>query len=70
MAVFEQQLTSHDERVRANAAKALLEWRRGKPKQQVQTTNDNVTVIRYESAAWQPEAIEVAAKPIAELTSG
>jgi hypothetical protein len=55
VAVLESQLDSKDERVRQSAAKLLLEWRRGKPKQQVQTTGEQVTVIRYESAAWLAE---------------
>lgn len=55
LSVLEEQLASLDERVRQSAAKLLLEWKRGKPKQQVQQTTDQVTVIRYESAAWVPD---------------
>lgn len=68
LAVLESQLSYLDERVRQSAAKLLLEWRRGKPKQQIQQQNDNVTVIRYESAAWVPHVEQT--KPLAELTSG
>lgn len=57
IAVLEAQLSSVDERVRANAAKLLLEWRRGKPSQTVKQTTDQVTRIVYESAAWMPDAI-------------
>lgn len=55
--VLEAQLESVDERIRANAAKLLLEWRRGKPSQTVKQTTDQVTRIVYESAAWIPEVI-------------
>lgn len=65
LAVLESQLTSLDERIRQSAAKLLLEWRRGKPKQQIQNQNDNVTTIRYETAAWIPDVIE---PPVKELT--
>ena len=66
--VLEAQLQSLDERVRQSAAKLLLEWRRGKPKQQVQQTTDQVTVIRYESAAWIPIE-QPSPTPTLELTT-
>jgi hypothetical protein len=71
--VLEGQLMSLDERVRQSAAKLLLEWQRGKPKQQVQTTTDQITTIRYESAAWIPDpsvATQIETQPIPELTNG
>lgn len=66
--VLVDQLSAKDERVRQSASKALIEWRRGKPKQQIQNQNDNVTVIRYESAAWVPPIVE--AGPPKELQLG
>ncbi len=69
LAVYEDQLSSLDERVRANAAKMLLEWQRGKPKQQIAQTTDMITTIRYESAAWQPDEITTSSVP-AEITVG
>lgn len=57
---LEAQLHSEDERVAQSAAKLLLEWKRGKPKQQIEQTTDQVTRIVYESAAWRPiETAEV-----------
>lgn len=72
LSVLESQLASLDERVRQSAAKLLLEWKRGKPKQQVQQTTDQVTVIRYESAAWMPDISyePIESTPTPELTSG
>lgn len=67
--VLESQLESLDERVRQTAAKLLLEWRRGKPKQQIAQTTDQITVIRYESAAWTP-LHEIESQPLAEIGSG
>lgn len=55
--VLEEQLASPDERVAANAAKLLLEWKRGKPSQQIKS--DSVTKIVYEAAAWMPDAIPI-----------
>jgi DNA repair exonuclease SbcCD ATPase subunit len=65
--VLESQLESLDERIRQSASKLLLEWQRGKPKQQIQQTNDNVTVIRYESAAWIEAPAEVEHTPVLQL---
>jgi hypothetical protein len=59
MEVLERQLRSEDERIAQNAAKLLIELRRGKPKQQIDQKTDQVTVIRYESAAWQPAPHEI-----------
>ena len=69
LSVLASQLESLDERVRQSAAKLLLEWQRGKPKQQVQQTTDMITTIRYESAAWSPAEI-IEAEPVLELTDG
>jgi hypothetical protein len=57
--LLEAQLTSRDQRVAQTAAVKLLEWKRGKPNQRIAQTTDQITTIRYESAAWMPEVIEV-----------
>jgi hypothetical protein len=60
--LLESQMGSRDQRVAQAAAKMLLEWKRGKPNQRIAQTTDQITTIRYESAAWLPEeeVIEVA----------
>ena len=70
LSVLESQLESLDQRVAQSAAKLLLEWKRGKPKQQIQNTMDQITTIRYESAAWFPDEDLVidAPEPILELS--
>ncbi len=68
LSVLESQLTSLDERIRKDAAKLLLEWRRGKPKQQVHNENENVTTIRYETAAWIPPDVLIESGTVKELT--
>lgn len=73
--VLANQLSSMNETVAQRAAKLLLEWSRGKPQTTIHQTVDQVTAIRYESAAWIPEG-ELAplpnqsADPPLELTSG
>lgn len=57
--VLEGQLESEDERIKQNAAKLLLEWRRGKPSQSIKQTTDTVTRIVYESAAYRAPRGEV-----------
>ena len=69
MEVLERQLRSEDERIAQNAAKLLIELRRGKPKQQIDQKTDQVTVIRYESAAWQPAPHEIEDAEYKELPS-
>lgn len=66
--VLAKQTQSLDERVAANAAKMLLEWKRGKPKQQIEQTTDQITRIVYETAAWMPEVHLI--KEQSEITSG
>ncbi len=61
--LLEAQMASRDQRVAQAAAKMLLEWKRGKPNQRIAQTTDQITTIRYESAAWMPE------DPPKELTS-
>lgn len=55
VSVLEQQLNSMNEGVAQRAAKLLLEWARGKPQQTVNQNVEQVTAIRYESAAWMPD---------------
>ena len=52
--VLKAQLESPDERVQQSAAVKVLEYVKGKPVQQVQQQIQQVSAIRYESAAWQP----------------
>jgi hypothetical protein len=72
--VLEKQLASVNETTAQRAAKLLLEWSRGKPQTTIHQTVDQVTAIRYESAAWMPEAELPATPPMSSdpplLTSG
>lgn len=70
MRVLEEHLNSKDERIQQNAAKLLIELRRGKPKQQIDQKTDQVTVIRYESAAWAPAPHEIEDAEVLALPSG
>jgi hypothetical protein len=67
--VLKGHLMSEDERIAQNAAKLLIELRRGKPKQQIEQKNE-VTVIRYESAAWKPAPHEIVDAEIMALPAG
>jgi hypothetical protein len=69
LSVLENQLQSLDERVRQTAAKLILEWQRGKPKQQIAQTTDQITTIRYESAAWNP-VLDLEPRPLAAIGEG
>jgi len=71
--VLEVQLKSVDERVRQNAAIKILEWKRGKPGQNINVNSDTVHTIRYETiafggkAALPPKAdIEIAVESVVE----
>ena len=67
--VLKGHLMSEDQRIAQNAAKLLIELRRGKPKQQIEQKTE-VTTIRYESAAWQPAPHEIEDAEILALPSG
>jgi hypothetical protein len=49
--VLRAQLDSPDERIAQAAAVKVLEWSKGKPTQRIEQKNE-VSVVRYESAAW------------------
>lgn len=71
--VLEEQLDSHDPRVRQSAAIKVVEYNKGKPTQTVQAEVQNVTSIVYESAAWRPQGggeLEGVQVPFAELIAG
>ena len=48
---LESQMNSEDERIAQTAAIKILEWGKGKPKQVVENTGEQTTVIRYETSA-------------------
>jgi len=55
--VLESQLKSVDERVRQTAAIKILEWKRGKPSQQIKVDGEQVHTVRYETVAFAGTAL-------------
>lgn len=71
--VLARQLDSRDERVAQSAAIKLLEWKRGKPSQQVKVDNNTVHTIKYETIAFDhggrglpPPSVELEAADVIE----
>ena len=64
--VLETQLDSVDQRVQQAAAVKVLEYVKGKPVQQIQQQIQQVAEIRYEAAAWDPQAALGGGFPIIE----